>query len=452
MDNAPLLDVVRTVSSCLEDIQGHYHELQSLEQQVIELEQIVQDASLSQCGEIYPPDMNLSVESALECFNFLNTEVDGDDMEYAQNRIMQGSKIIDRDLTAKTSDSGIGSLARRLRRADSSSPDSARNPLPPATGSDQLDAALCVHLSYCHRLIENLGSFGPLRHRETQAIHKLKQQSRILERLLQLVKEDKKSISGVAELKSNAQLLELWEICAEKSSQCLVLNVHSLLPRLSSRCKLLIQEKYQSGANEIAEKVAENIITNMLDISSYDRDCLLTVFQFRHYFRAQKHNGIEQHICQLAEEVSLCKVLQSNSVPAVSKALLNMVKNLPSTKVLTAASILLFSENRQIVDAVDNYFKCLSGITAVRKKVTDIFCEALESEKADVRQGACLALGRLQAAECIDQLSYLCHDDASVAVQSAAKEVLLSFGSEGRQVVEQTQLTKLGFQGLSINF
>lgn len=56
--------------------------------------------------------------------------------------------------TAKTADSGIESLAKRLCEDTQLGSSEGSSPLPPTTGNEQVDHALIYHLVYCERLLE----------------------------------------------------------------------------------------------------------------------------------------------------------------------------------------------------------------------------------------------------------------------------------------------------------
>jgi hypothetical protein len=56
--------------------------------------------------------------------------------------------------TAKTADSGIESLAKRLSEDTTLGSSEGSSPLPPSTGNEQVDQALVFHLVYCERLLE----------------------------------------------------------------------------------------------------------------------------------------------------------------------------------------------------------------------------------------------------------------------------------------------------------
>lgn len=56
--------------------------------------------------------------------------------------------------TAKTADSGIESLAKRLSEDVNLGSSEGSSPLPPSTGNEQVDQALVFHLVYCELLLE----------------------------------------------------------------------------------------------------------------------------------------------------------------------------------------------------------------------------------------------------------------------------------------------------------
>ena len=63
--------------------------------------------------------------------------------------------------TAKTHDSGIGSLANRLQEEQQLESSLGSSPEPPSTGNEQADTALLWHVLYCDRLLEVSGERTP---------------------------------------------------------------------------------------------------------------------------------------------------------------------------------------------------------------------------------------------------------------------------------------------------
>lgn len=72
-----------------------------------------------------------------------------------------------------------------------------------------------------------------------------------------------------------------------------------------------------------------------------------------------------------------------------------------------------------------------------------MFVEGLEDKTPEIRAGACEALGKLEALESIDRLSYLCQTDTSTVVRVRSKQALFSFGEVGRQAFEEIQLSTM---------
>ncbi|CAG7685993.1 unnamed protein product, partial [Allacma fusca] len=67
----------------------------------------------------------------------------------------------------RTTDSGISSLGGHTHSRSPSPARSAGSPsIPLVTGNAQLDLALETHINLCLLLVQNLGSFGPLKTRE----------------------------------------------------------------------------------------------------------------------------------------------------------------------------------------------------------------------------------------------------------------------------------------------
>jgi hypothetical protein len=90
----------------------------------------------------------------------------------------------------RTSDSGIelgnshgDGRNSRSGSIASSSPDSS------TTNNSEVDSSLLYHLSYCERLLDSLGGFGPLKCREIYALDKLKTQSDIIEDLVKIARK-----------------------------------------------------------------------------------------------------------------------------------------------------------------------------------------------------------------------------------------------------------------------
>ncbi|XP_074594283.1 uncharacterized protein LOC141849729 isoform X1 [Brevipalpus obovatus] len=249
-------DILLTLISSLEDIRGQFSELHSLEQSVLDLYSILKTSSRSrraallrssnnrssnkdmkylyqneENSRLHSPDerngknhetnsgslrqnyhrrcassaSDVSIESALKCFDFLNTTTDSDqDSSPEHNRIPPppmannkdhgGCNLKNVSRNQMNNHSSCNSpLSQRFFVAEkcssratissmSSLASSFDGPLVLSSGSEQLDLALIFHLYYCQRLLQNLGSLG-LQRKEQRSLEKLQCQGMVIHRL-----------------------------------------------------------------------------------------------------------------------------------------------------------------------------------------------------------------------------------------------------------------------------
>ena len=262
-------DTLINLISALEDIQGQYSELGSLHQHVLDLyrlccqmgklrashtslqqQQICSSSTNSSVArnknrirrKSDASEISMSVESALECFDFLNQVTTDSDSSpehelhntseslrsvratkaaFAAGRPLPPSRSSSirgnadssypahygdtTSITSSTDEHHSSHSQHQHRMNGSTTSDDAHSvDASPAgqandgvaavdegnteggTGSEQLDIALMSHLTYCQRLLENLGAFGPLRSRERHSLDKLRAQSQPLATLVRL--------------------------------------------------------------------------------------------------------------------------------------------------------------------------------------------------------------------------------------------------------------------------
>lgn len=75
--------------------------------------------------------------------------------------------------TAKTSDSGIESLAKRLQEDTHLGSSVGSSPVPPSSGNEQVDQALVFHLTYCDKLLEVSVLFSHTWNQETDKLEEV---------------------------------------------------------------------------------------------------------------------------------------------------------------------------------------------------------------------------------------------------------------------------------------
>ena len=220
-------DTLINLMSSLEDIQGQFSELHSLQENVINLYKVLcqvsklrilnnqlQSAALQNGANPSKTangpqrgaerirrssdasNISVSVESALECFDFLNqtgTDSEVDSVvatpEHRQAKLDQ----------LKTDNSAVSTPC------PTPSP-SLQSTQQLSTNCDQIDIALMSHLIYCQRLIESLGTFGPLKSREQASISKLQLQAQAVERLVRICVHLRDYLQVSIELRKDARL------------------------------------------------------------------------------------------------------------------------------------------------------------------------------------------------------------------------------------------------------
>uniref|UniRef100_A0A674PE35 Rho family-interacting cell polarization regulator 2 n=1 Tax=Takifugu rubripes TaxID=31033 RepID=A0A674PE35_TAKRU len=154
-----LEEAIQSLLMKLESLTHRCRELQDLEQEVMRLEDLLKCRLPGHRSR--SSSLSLTVESALESFDFLNTsDFDDDDTgdDNAFLSIPQRSPLFDTDgeriggphpearghlSEALTEDTGVGNSV-------------AGSPLPLTTGNENLDVAIVIHLQYCNHLIQGL--------------------------------------------------------------------------------------------------------------------------------------------------------------------------------------------------------------------------------------------------------------------------------------------------------
>ncbi|CAG5115189.1 unnamed protein product [Candidula unifasciata] len=453
-------EALGSLTTTLEDFLGHYPELQKLEEMVQVIESLVRKKSARGSRS---SSMSVSIEGAIEeAFDFLNTEDGLDDLdeedENEEEENLDSSKmtpqvsnidkfIMSPESTAKTSDSGIESLAKRLQEDTHLGSSVGSSPVPPSSGNEQVDQALVFHLTYCDKLLENLGNYGPLKCREFYALDHLQKQAQVLEKLVEIAKAGTEvDLHAVlaAETPDKA-LRELWMLCVDQTP----LYVHP------EKIIHVMEQKFGANLSEHhgvkSSRVFCQLMARVLDVPSYipelGHTSIVTLHQFMLYF--QDGSGLTK-LDRMAEELCLLDRLNANSSDIVIKAILTLREDLPPPACLKMLTKLLVGNTRETQQSATSYLKIISRDKAQRDKAMVVLVEGLEDHIAEVRAGCCVALTIIEAEESIEQLVHVCQSDSSSTVRRKAKEALYSFGEVGRQAFEEAQLSSQGFQGLQV--
>ncbi|XP_039618964.1 rho family-interacting cell polarization regulator 1 isoform X3 [Polypterus senegalus] len=439
-----LAEALNTLISMLDDYRGQFPELQCLEQKVKHLEEILlkQGVSRSRASSI-----SLTVEHALESFDFLNTS----DLEDGGS---EGSEAETHQPDSIPHSSGASSKDSRIAEISTEDiwafPISGGAPESMTTGSESLDRALVVHLTNCINLLLHLGTYGPLRCKEMYALDKLMREARVIE-VIGKVSEEKAGVVNSAEevlppLESKHGAVTFWNQCSE-SSDVYIVSVETFLLKLNCIFGSQLPDKYLSlvdtGENrKVCIRLAERVLEKKLPKRPRpDIKESITIFQYWSHLESEDIFVLENYMAELAEEVSLIQNLQSEDQDIVLKAL----KRTPQTRLqkdtIRAVSLLLLDDRTKVTSGATALLKSLAENPRLREKALVSCLELLEDESVEARVAGCKALACLKAKESIDQLVFLCQTDKE-SVRICAKQALLSFGEEGKlayQLAEDTQ-------------
>ncbi|XP_078256475.1 rho family-interacting cell polarization regulator 1 isoform X2 [Rhinoraja longicauda] len=434
-------EALMTLNSTLDDYRGQFPELQKLEMEVKHLEEVLLRRGVNRSRA---SSFSLTVEHALESFDFLNTS-DMEDSEFSDDEAEKtgrpGGSGRGRGLPtglseALTEDTGVGS-------------GSEGSPVPMTTGNEYLDQVLTLHVNNCNKLLLQLGIYGPLRCREIYALDKLLREARTLEVISRLSKDKSGYISTAEEvmpLLKDKTVFSFWTHCAE-SPNLYSTTVERVLEKLNLSFGSRVNEQYSGPAETVFVKLVERILDRTLPKRARSGGVeLLTIFQYLGHIEEQNVPSLPSYIMELAEEVFLVQNLQSCDKDVVLKTL----KHLSGTQLqkdgLKAVGLLLLENNTKICNTAASLLRNLAEDTKLREKALVCYLELLENEDGQLRKVGCTALAHLKAKESMDQLVYLCQTDKDV--RDVAKQTLFSFGDEGKLAYRQMEESLDGMQRL----
>ncbi|CAK6439126.1 unnamed protein product [Pipistrellus nathusii] len=443
-----LEDAFHGLFLALEPHKDQYQEFRQLSQEVMHLDDVLKCKPPG--SRSTPSSLSLTVESALESFDFLNTsdfdeeeEEDGDeggrvggadsvfsDTETEKNGYRPAHPEARAHLSeALTEDTGVGTSV-------------AGSPLPLTTGSESLDIAIVRHLQQCTRLVQQIVLSSKTPFVARSLLERLSRQIRVLERLAALSDEHLGSIGSVLdavpELRQQPALLSLWTECCGPAGV-----YHSSADRLVQQLEASFAGAIEADYPGLADPVFRTLVAQMLDrpeplLPPSLASEVVTVFQFHGYFSGPVAGGLEGHVRQLAGQVSMALSLQSLREEKLRQAVSGLAPSgLPAQQeVLRALALLLTGADRGVSQAVRLYLEAAAGNQHFREKALLYYCEALTARDLQLQKAACLALQSLQATESVRMLVSLCQSDVE-EIRNVATETLLSLGEDGRLAYEQ---------------
>ncbi|XP_056267130.1 rho family-interacting cell polarization regulator 2, partial [Pseudoliparis swirei] len=444
-----LEEAIHSLLMRLESLNHRCRELQDLEQEVMRLEDLLKCRLPGHRSR--SSSLSLTVESALESFDFLNTS-DFDDEDTGDDNMVlstppQRSPLFDTDAEriggqhpearghlseALTEDTGVGNSV-------------AGSPLPLTTGNENLDVAIVIHLQYCDHLIQLLTSGLGVWQRRSLLL-KLSGQIQLLEELAELSVDKLGAITSSADvlpgLAERPQLMTLWSECSG-SAGLFHTTLDRVFKHMSQSYTAVLQERHPHSADKVIGVVVSEMVDRSDLVESHSPTAaelaqdVLTVFQFHSYILQHEVLDMETHLLHLAREEMFAEALCSQDYSRCLAELEDVpVSSLwPRNGTLRALASLLTADDPQVNKAAANYLSSASH-GHFRIRAVECYTHALSEAGVQSQRAACSALSCLQAAESIKAVVALC-DSADEELRHVAIETLLTFGEEGRLAYEQ---------------
>ncbi|XP_031996257.1 rho family-interacting cell polarization regulator 2 isoform X3 [Hylobates moloch] len=442
-----LEDAFNGLFLALEPHKEQYKEFQDLNQEVMHLDDILKcKPAVSRSRS---SSLSLTVESALESFDFLNTsdfdeEEDGDEV----CNVGGGADSVFSDTeTEKHSYRSVhpearGHLSEALTEDTGVGTSVAGSPLPLTTGNESLDITIVRHLQYCTQLVQQIVFSSKTPFVARSLLEKLSRQIQVMEKLAAVSDENIGNISSVVEaipeFHKKLSLLSFWTKC------CSPVGVyHSPADRVIKQLEASFARTVNKEYPGLADPVFRTLVSQILDraeplLSSSLSSEVITVFQYYSYFTSHGVSDLESYLSQLAKQVSMVQTLQSLRDEKLLQTMSDLAPSnlLAQQEVLKTLALLLTREDNEVSEAVTLYLAAASKNQHFREKALLYYCEALTKTNLQLQKAACLALKILEATESIKMLVTLCQSDTE-EIRNVASETLLSLGEDGRLAYEQ---------------
>nr|XP_008106992.1 PREDICTED: protein FAM65B isoform X2 [Anolis carolinensis] len=433
----------------LEPHKDQFKEFQDLDQEITHLDEILK-CRLA-VNHSRSSSLSLTVESALESFDFLNTsdfEDDGGTEELCDGGRGTDSVFSDNDVEKHSYRSehpeARGHLSEALTEDTGVGTSVAGSPLPLTTGNESLDVTIVKHLQYCTQLVQQIVFSNKTPFLTRYLLDKLTQQILVIESLAELSNENMGNFRPITEaipdFQKRISLLSFWNKCTSSSGL-----YHTSADKMIKQLDASFGTTVNVECPGLAETVFKTLVSHIVDrtepvLSSSLSLEVITVFQYYSYFANKNVSDLANYLLQLAREALMVQTLQSLRDEKVlqNKAALTSISLPPQQEVLKSLALLLLTENkREIHEAVVSILSAAAAEDKqFREKALIYYCETLAQPNLHLQKAACLALKCLQATESIKMLATLCQSD-NEEIRKIASETLLSLGEDGRLAYEQ---------------
>ncbi|XP_010294119.1 PREDICTED: protein FAM65B isoform X2 [Phaethon lepturus] len=432
----------------LEPHKEQYKEFQDLDQEVMHLDDILKcKPAVSRSRS---SSLSLTVESALESFDFLNTsdfdDEDGGGVEVCNGGGGADSVFSDTEIEKNSyrteHPEARGHLSEALTEDTGVGTSVAGSPLPLTTGNDSLDITIVKHLQYCTQLIQQIVFSSKTPFVARDLLDKLSRQILVMDNIAEISTENLGNITSltdaIPEFHKKLSLLAFWMKCTGPSGV-----YHTSADKMMKQLDVNFATTVNEECPGLAETVFRILVSQILDrtepvlYSSMSSE-IITVFQYYNYFASHSVNDLGSYLLQLAKEASVVQVLQSVKDGKLQQnvAKINSNNLPPQQEVLRALALLLNENKNEVSETVASLLTATAENRHFREKALIYYCEALTQPNLQLQKAACLALRYLKAVESIKMLVTLCQSD-NEEIRKVASETLLSLGEDGRLAYEQ---------------
>ncbi|XP_038248177.1 rho family-interacting cell polarization regulator 2 isoform X4 [Dermochelys coriacea] len=441
-------DAFQGLLLALEPHKEQYKEFHDLDQQVMHLDDILKCKPA--VNRSRSSSVSLTVESALESFDFLNTS-DFDDEDGGGDEVCNGGggadSVFSDTETEKTSyrsdhPEARGHLSEALTEDTGVGTSVAGSPLPLTTGNESLDITIVKHLQYCTQLIQQIVFSSKTPFVVRNLLDKLSKEIVVVENLAEISSENMGNVISVTEaipeFHKKLSLLSFWTKCTGPTGV-----YHTSADKMIKQLDVTFATAVNEECPGLAETVFRTLLSQILDrrepvLSSSLSSEILTVFQYYNYFASNSVSDLGSYLLQLAKEASVVQKLQTLRDEKLLQNIAELTSSSlpPQQEVLRSLALLLTENKNEIGEAVTLLLSASAENGHFREKALIYYCEVLTQPNLHLQKAACMALKCLQATESIKMLVTLCQSD-NEEIRKVASETLLSLGEDGRLAYEQ---------------
>lgn len=381
----------------------------------------------SDCGPELPSMDSLMVETALESFDFLNTDFSADDMS------LFGSVRTH----SKSNGTVTPSVAQNFSCHTATEQDGR------STGHEDLDTLLSVHLDVCKALLKKLTSPNMARVLQHHLLEELSWQREVLEDLALIYIQKAGEAASIEDIfpktKKIRHFLKLWTSCIRPEGPWFC-SSDVFLNQLKKMFVLKIKAKYPGQLEAVFRRVLEQIFGFGGVMASEEiPQSIVSIFLFYGYLRRYHVLDLERHFAALTREVTLIGDLQlPGRLKKIRKLKAKQISRLqPLPQLLTLVATFQIDENMKLCKVAAGFLRRAAANKHFKQKAVLYYTELLSNKDVKLQRSACLALKHLKGTASIDQIAGLCQAEVE-EVRITARETIVSFGQKGRHTFRKT--------------